>query len=149
MGATFTFQPTNRPLERGRPIIRSLHARLAQVGGRKIQWTIWQTTRCAIGCHITEPLSEVTGETRRPHGNSEIATQHSSGHEHHTNTPFKAVSSNSTLSLWQERFFYHKNSHLQLKKGRRRWNRIAISLLTTALPLELRHSNRRPQRSNP
>lgn len=43
-----------------------------------------------------------------------------------------------------ERFSYYKNNYVLLKKGRRQRNRIAVSLLTIALPLELRHSSIRP-----
>jgi len=98
----------------------------------------------ALSDLIAESLSEVPEETRCPHGDVEITIQHSSGHEYYVNTPFTALASNSKGSRWQERSSYYKNNHVLLKKARRQRNRIAISLLTIALPLELRHSSIRP-----
>lgn len=62
----------------------------------------------------------------------------------HMNTPFTAVSSIIKMSRWQERSSCYKNDHIQQKKGRRQRNRIAITLLTISLPLELRSSSIRP-----
>jgi len=93
---------------------------------------------------VTGPLSETPEEQRCFHGNNEIATQHSFGYDYHMNTPFTAVSSIIKMSRWQKRSSYYKNDHVQQKKGRRQRNRIAITLLTISLPLELRRSNIRP-----
>jgi len=60
------------------------------------------------------------------------------------NTPFKTISSIIKMSRWQKRFSCYKSDHLQQKKGRRQRNRIAISLLTISLLLELRRSSIRP-----
>jgi len=59
-------------------------------------------------------------------------------------TPFMAVSSIPKVSRWQQRSSQYKEGHIQQKKGRRHRNRIAISLLTIPLPLELRCSGIRP-----
>jgi len=90
------------------------------------------------------PLSENPEESRCFHGDYEIAPQQSSNHEYHMNTPFTTISSIIKMSRWQKRSSCYKNDHVQQKKGRRQRNRIAISLLTISLPLELRRSRIRP-----
>ena len=93
---------------------------------------------------VTGPLSENPEEPRCFHGNYEIAPQQSSDHEYHMNTPFTTISSITKMSRWQKRSSCYKNDHVQQKKGPRNRNRIAITLLTISLPLELRRSSIRP-----
>jgi hypothetical protein len=93
---------------------------------------------------VVGPLSENPEESRCFHGNYEIAPQRSSVHEYHMNTPFTTISSIIKMSRWQKRSSCYKNDHVQQKKGRRQRNRIAITLLTISLPLELRRSSIRP-----
>lgn len=93
---------------------------------------------------VTGPLSENPKELRCFHGNYEIAPQQSSDHEYHMNAPFTTISSIIRMSRWQKRSSCYKNDHVQQKKGRRQRNRIAITLLTISLPMELRRSSIRP-----
>jgi hypothetical protein len=93
---------------------------------------------------VVGPLSENPEEPRCFHGNYEIAPQQSSDHEYHMNTPFTTISPIIKMSRWRKRSSCYKNDHVQQKKGRRQRNRIAITLLTISLPLELRRSSIRP-----
>jgi len=93
---------------------------------------------------VAGPLSENPEEPRLFHGNYEITPPQSSDHEYHMNTPLTTISPIIKMSRWQKRSSCYKSDHVQQKKGRRQRNRIAICLLTIALPLELRHSSIRP-----
>ena len=93
---------------------------------------------------VTGPLSESPEEPRCFHGTYGIATRHSSDYECHMNTPFTTISSIIKISRWQKRSSCYMTDHVQQKKGRRQRNRIAITLLTISLPLELRRSSMRP-----
>jgi len=93
---------------------------------------------------VAEPLSERPDKPRCFDEYDGIATQYSSDHDYHMDTPFTAVPSIIKTSRWQKRSSYYKSDHVQQKKGRRERNRVAIALLTVSLPLELRRSSIRP-----
>lgn len=92
---------------------------------------------------VTEPLSRNPQDTRDIHRNLDIPSQHSFD-DYHMHTPFTVVSSIPKVSRWQKRSSRYKDDHVKQKKIRRQRNRIAITLLTFPLPLELRCSSIRP-----
>ena len=93
---------------------------------------------------VAEPLSERPDKPRCFDEYDGIATQYSSDHDYRMHTPFTAVPSANNMSRWQKRSSHYKSDHVEQKKGRRQRNRIAIALLATSLPLELRRSSIRP-----
>lgn len=84
------------------------------------------------------------GDEMVDRGNSHVASQHRFENDYHMTTLFTVVSSTAKVTRWQKGSSSYKTDHVQQEEGRRHRSRIAISLLTNPLPLELHSSSIRP-----